>query len=67
MNTTNRDVARDSLVIYDNGLRLTCRKCSRRTLAISQPNLQRMEAKSSLETKATEQKEIIKRNAFVDF
>ena len=67
MNTTGKDMAGDSLVIYDNGLRLTCRECGRRSLAISQPNLQKMEAEPSAETKATKRKEIINRNAFVDF
>ena len=66
MNTIDKDVTGYSLAIYDNGLRLTCRECGTRSLAISQHNLQRMEAKPSPKMKATEQKEITKRNAFVD-
>ena len=67
MNTTDKDVAGDSLAIYDNGLRSTCRECGRRSLAISQPNLQRIEAKLSPKTKATERKEITKTFEVADF
>ena len=30
----HKDVARDSIAIYDNSVRLTCRKCGRRSLVI---------------------------------
>ena len=52
MNTTDKDVARDSLAIFDNGVRLTRGKCGKRSLAIyasGSQNLQRMEAKNPLQ------------------